>query len=128
MISWGISGADLDAESSSADTSKVVATHQTIRILPTVDQLPEPLRRFMDRLSEHQKLLLVLKRDLYDGDFAPMIEDLNNRLAGRPYIFKLASRIEEDLKSIHQMCELEQHYEVDLSGYLQTIESLENET
>ena len=98
-----------------------------MQVLPTIDRLPEPLRRFMDRLTPEQSLLLVLKRDLYLGDWRPMVQDLENRLQGRPYILKLANRIEDDLQRITQMRELEEHYEVDLASYLQPIRDQEIE-
>ncbi len=98
-----------------------------VQVLPTIDRLPEPLRRFMDRLTAEQALLLVLKRDLYSGHWRPMVLDLENRLNGRPYILKLANRIEDDLQRIAQMRELEEHYEVDLSSYLEPIRDQEIE-
>jgi hypothetical protein len=95
-----------------------------VKLLPSVDHLPEPLRRFMDRLAEEQKLLLVLKRELYNGDWRPMTTDLHNRLEGRPYVFKLGERIEEDLRRIEQMRQLEQHYQVDLADYLAELQDV----
>lgn len=96
-----------------------------VRTLPSIDRLPLPLRRFMDRLSDEQKLLLVLKRELYDGDWQPMIRDLKNRLAGRPYVLKLAARIEDDLRRIEEMSQLERHYQVDLSHHLEPLADVE---
>jgi hypothetical protein len=93
-----------------------------VRVLPNTDRLAEPLRRFLDRLSQQQKMLLVLKRDLYDGDWQPMVADLENRLAGRPYVVSLGQRIAEDLERITQMRELEAHYEVDLAAFLEPID------
>lgn len=90
----------------------------SVKLLPTIDGLPEPLRRFMDRLTDEQKLLLVLKRELYSRDWRPMITDLRNRLEGRPYVLRLAARIDDDLKRIEQLMELEARYKVDLSEYL----------
>ena len=99
-----------------------------VKVLPLIDRLPQPLRRFMDRLSDEQKLLLVLKRDLYDGDWQPMVQDLNNRLNGKPYMLKLAARIEDDLQRIEQMHQLERHYSVDLTRYIQEIADVETVT
>ncbi len=89
-----------------------------VTVLPTIDRLPEPLRRFMDRLTGEQKMLLILKRDLYDGDWQRMVDDLVNRLEGRPYMLRLAHRIEDDLQRIEQMRQMERHYEVDLASFL----------
>lgn len=80
----------------------------------------------MDRLSEEQKLLLVLKRELYDGQWSNMVSDLKNRLAGRPYIVRLAGRINDDLARIEQMRELEHHYHVDLADYVQPLSDMES--
>jgi len=100
----------------------------SVKLLPTIDRLPEPLRRFMDRLDDQQKMLIVLKRELYNGDWQPMITDLKNRLDGKPYIFKLAARIEDDLHRIEQMRQMEQHYQVDLANYLQPLNDTETGT
>ena len=97
-----------------------------VKLLPTVERLPEPLRRFMAQITDEQKLLLVLKRELYDRDWAPMITDLQNRLEGRPYVLTLAHRIEDDLERIEKMRNLEQQHGVDLSDYIQSLEDLIN--
>ncbi len=100
----------------------------TVRVLPSIDRLPPPLRRFMDRLSEEHKLLLMLKRDLYDGDWRPMLTDLENRLEGRPFVLRLAHRIEDDLQRIEQMRQLERHYQVDLARFIEELEDVETAT
>lgn len=97
-----------------------------LRVMPTIERLPEPLRRFMDRLTQEQTLLLVLKRELYGGAWGPMVVDLRNRLEGRPYIFRLAARIEDDLARIAQMQELERHFEVDLADYVGGLDDTES--
>ncbi len=92
-----------------------------LMVLPIIDRLPEPLRRFMDRLTPEQKLLLVLKRELYDGNWDQMVADLKNRMNGRPYVLRLSNRIEDDLERIEQMSQMEKHYEVDLMLYLEPL-------
>jgi len=74
---------------------------------------------FVKSLSEEQRMLVVLKAQLYDGSWEPMLEDLRNRLAGKPYIFKLASRIQDDVERIEQMSEFESEHEIDLSDYVE---------
>lgn len=96
-----------------------------LRVMPTVDRLPEPLRRFMDRLTQEQKLLLMLKRELYGGDWLAMISDLRNRLEGRPFIIRLTARIEDDLARIAQMQELERHYQLDLADFIAGLDDTE---
>ena len=46
-------------------------------------------------LSNEHRMLVVLKKELYEGTWEPMLDDLQNRLAGKPYIFKLVNRIND---------------------------------
>ena len=73
---------------------------------------------FVARLSDEQRMLVVLKAQLYDGSWEPMLDDLRNRLAGKPYIFKLASRIQDDVERIEQMLEFETQHGIDLAEYV----------
>ncbi len=63
-------------------------------------------------------MLLVLKRELYEGSWDDMTADLQARLEGRPYIFKLVHRIGEDLERIKRLRAFEQDHAVDLSEYV----------
>jgi len=76
------------------------------------------VRDFVNTLSEEQRMLVVLKAQLYDGMWEPMLDDLRNRLEGKPYIFKLASRIENDIERIEQMSEFEREHNIDLADYV----------
>ena len=73
---------------------------------------------FVDRLSEEHRMLVILKAQLYDGMWEPMLDDLQNRLAGKPYIFKLANRIKDDIERIGQMQKFEVEHNVDLADYV----------
>lgn len=73
---------------------------------------------FAGGLSDEQCMLVVLKAQLYGGLWEPMLDDLRNRLAGKPYIFKLASRIQDDIERIKQMQEFEAEHNVDLAEYV----------
>ncbi len=77
------------------------------------------VREFVGGLSEEQRMLVVLKRELYGGSWEPMVDDLRNRLAGEPYIFKLANRIEDDVRRIEAMSEFEGEHGVDLADYVE---------
>ncbi len=79
----------------------------------------EKARRFMETATREEHMLVVLKHELYDGDWDEMEADLRSRLEGRPYIFKLASRIGDDLKRIAGLREFERHHDVDLSDYVE---------
>jgi len=63
-------------------------------------------------------MLVVLKARLYGGVWEPMLDDLRNRLAGKPYIFKLVNRIRDDIERIEQMQRFEAQHRVDLADYV----------
>jgi hypothetical protein len=73
---------------------------------------------FVNRLSNEHRMLVALKSQLYGGSWDPMLDDLKNRLAGKPYIFKLANRIEEDIARIEEMRKFEAEYDIDLADYV----------
>lgn len=80
---------------------------------------PEEVRRFIAGLSREETLLVVLKRELYEGSWDEMESDLVARLNGRPYIFKLAHRITDDLARIKRLRGFEREAGVDLGAYIQ---------
>ncbi len=63
-------------------------------------------------------MLVVLRRELYDGSWDEMVKDLQARLEGRPYIFKLAHRIADDLDRIDRLRRFEQSVGQDLTDYV----------
>ena len=73
---------------------------------------------FVENLSDEHRMLVVLKAQLYGGSWEPMLDDLRNRLAGEPYIFKLVNRIEDDIARIEQMQQFETEHNIDLSDYV----------
>ncbi len=72
----------------------------------------------VDLLTSEERMLVVLKRELYEGSWDEMAADLRVRLGGGPYIFKLAHRIEDDLERIDRLRSFEQRCGVDLSDYV----------
>ena len=73
---------------------------------------------FVNGLSDEHKMLVALKVKLYGGSWTPMLDDLNNRLAGKPYIFKLVNRIKDDVERIEQMQAFENEHGVDLAEFV----------
>ncbi|MHC4236835.1 MAG: hypothetical protein ACYSOF_04345 [Planctomycetota bacterium] len=73
---------------------------------------------FVRALDEPQRMLVVLKAQLYGGQWGPMLDDLENRLEGKPYIFKLANRIKDDVERIHRLQAFEQDNGIDLADYV----------
>jgi hypothetical protein len=75
---------------------------------------------YYDALSEESKMLLVLRDELYMGSWDRMEDDLRNRLKGRPYIFKLVNRIEEDLERIEALRSYEGKHKINLRESIDT--------
>jgi hypothetical protein len=73
---------------------------------------------FVNGLSDEHRMLVILKAQLYGGAWEPMLDDLRNRLVGKPYIFKLANRIKDDIERIERMQEFETEHNVDLADYV----------
>jgi hypothetical protein len=82
------------------------------------DQISEVVRDFVKNLSKEHRLLVDLKVQLYGGTWEPMLDDLRNRLAGKPYIFRLATRIQDDIERIERMQEFEAEHNIDLADYI----------
>jgi hypothetical protein len=74
---------------------------------------------FVKGLGEEHRMLVILKEQLYDGSWEPMLNDLRNRLAGKPYIFKLVNRIKDDIERIEQLQRFEAEHGVDLADYVE---------
>ena len=79
---------------------------------------PELSQRFADSLTSEERMLVVLKHELYEGSWDEMIADLQARLEGRPYIFRLAHRIIDDLGRIKRLRDFERRHGVDLSEFV----------
>ncbi len=79
--------------------------------------------RFVERLTSEEQMLVVLKQELYDGCWNEMQADLQARLDGNPYIFKLAHRIEDDLERIKGLRAFEKKNNIDLSDFV-TLETI----
>jgi len=78
----------------------------------------DKVRQFVEGMSSEERMLVVLKRELYEGSWDEMVADLKARLEGRPYIFKLAHRIADDLERIDRLRQFEQRRGVDLGDYV----------
>ena len=74
---------------------------------------------FVAGLSDEHRMLVILKAQLYGGTWEPMLNDLKNRLAGKPYIFKLANRINDDIERIEKMRKFEEEHNIDLTEYVE---------
>jgi hypothetical protein len=79
---------------------------------------PKTVSDYVGRLGEEHKMLVALKTHLYGGSWEPMLDDLRNRLAGKPYIFKLVHRIQDDIQRIEEMQKFEAEHKIDLAEYV----------
>jgi len=78
----------------------------------------ERARQFVASLGGEEIMLLRLRDDLYEGRWDAMLADLNDRLQGKPYVFKLAHRIQDDIERIERLHRFERQYNVDLAKYI----------
>jgi hypothetical protein len=73
---------------------------------------------FAASLAEEERMLILLRTELYEGSWQAMLTDLRNRLEGKPYIFKLANRIRDDIARIEKLQAFEQEHNVDLTEFV----------
>src|SRR5262245_14407962 len=81
---------------------------------PAPDHAPEDV----STISADEWMLVRLREQLYGGNWEEMLLDLESRLRGEPYIFKLASRIQDDLNRIHRLRDIETRHGCDLKAFL----------
>jgi len=78
----------------------------------------ERARQFVAGLSDEEIMLIRLRDELYEGRWDAMLADLNDRLQGKPYVFKLAHRIQDDIERIERLNRFERQYNVNLARYI----------
>ena len=85
---------------------------------PSRQEGPSEVGRFVAELTDEERMLVLLKTELYEGSWQAMLEDLKNRLDGEPYIFKLANRIRDDVERIMKLQNFENNNHVNLGQYV----------
>jgi hypothetical protein len=78
----------------------------------------ESVREFVKGLHSEERTLLVIRDELYGGSWDEMVKDLEARRQAKPYVFKLATRIEDDLVRIRRMRDFEQKHSVNLKDHV----------
>ena len=78
----------------------------------------DPHQTYFRTLSQEEQHLVALKQLLYEGSWDEMSVDLRARKAGKPYVFKLETRIDEDLERIEKFRAYEAEAGIDLGDYL----------
>lgn len=77
---------------------------------------------FYRSLSPEDILLLDLRDELYDGSWDEMAQDLEDRRAGRPYVFRLINQIEDDLLRIRRLGSFEKSHQINLREVARAVE------
>ena len=78
----------------------------------------EVTRQFVESLTPEERTLLLIRDELYGGLWEEMERDLEARLQAKPYVFKLATRIEDDVVRIRKMREFEEEHQLNLKDHV----------
>lgn len=78
----------------------------------------ETVREFARNLTSEERTLLVIRDELYGGQWDEMLKDLAARREAKPYVFKLATRIEDDVVRIRKLREFEQKHNLNLKDHI----------
>ncbi|MBI2931585.1 MAG: hypothetical protein HYY16_08020 [Planctomycetes bacterium] len=74
--------------------------------------------KFVATLTPDERVLVDMRDELYDGSWDLFLKDLDDRLKGKPYIFKLVNRIQDDMQRIEKLRDYEKKHKVNLASYL----------
>lgn len=75
-------------------------------------------QKYAESLATEDRMLIILRDELYSGSWERMLQDLRDRLRGRPYIFKLVNRIQDDISRIEKLQEYEKKNSINLSDFI----------
>ena len=75
-------------------------------------------QKWADSLPAEERMLVVLRNELYSSSWDRMLADLKDRLKGRPYIFKLVNRIQDDIARIEKLQDYEKKNNVNLAEFI----------
>lgn len=78
---------------------------------------------FVESLTREERVLVLLRDQLYDGSWDDLELDLRARKERKPSVFKLNTRIEEDLERIAKLRGYEQTRGIDLGALLTSVEA-----
>ena len=82
-------------------------------------QAAEDARARASSLGPAERTLVLLRDELYGGSWDELVADLEARQNRNPFVFKLNSRIEEDLERIAKLRALEGETGQDLADLLE---------
>ncbi|MCO5172478.1 MAG: hypothetical protein M9894_39780 [Planctomycetes bacterium] len=78
-------------------------------------------RPFAEGLAREERVLLLVRDELYGGSWDELEADLHARRERKPAIFKLNTRIDEDLGRISRLRAYEREHGVDLRRLLELV-------
>ena len=81
----------------------------------------DELETYARALPMEDRTFLAVRDELYGGSWAEVEADLQARLVGKPYIFKLATTIKEDLERIARLKRFEDEHGVNLGELLRKL-------
>jgi len=64
-------------------------------------------RRVAGALSDEEKMLVKLCRELYEDSWRDFLKDIDARLAGKPYVFKHTVRLQQHVGLIRRLMDVE---------------------
>jgi hypothetical protein len=77
-----------------------------------------PHEAYYRSLPPEEMQLVILQEILYEGSWDEMVEDLIARKEGKPFVFKLQTRIDDDLKRIERLRAYERAHGAHLGEYV----------
>jgi hypothetical protein len=80
--------------------------------------LDDRQRAFADGLTKEERLLIAIRDELYEGSWDDLVADLESRRNRKPFVFKLATRLEEDLARVEKLRAFEREHACDLRTLL----------
>jgi len=75
-------------------------------------------KEFCAKLDPDDRTLIALRDEIYSGSWDLMLGDLRDRLEGKPYIFKLVNRIQDDIQRIEKLRAYEKKHQINLADYV----------
>ena len=81
---------------------------------------PDPASWPAPTLTHEERMLVVLRDELYSGSWERMLQDLRERRRGRPYLFRLVNRIQTDINRIERLQERERGGHANLGDSMRT--------
>ena len=89
-------------------------------------EIPPEVSALLTALSDQEKMLIVLCEQLYEGRWDDMLQDLRDRLEGRPHVYewgplspRLKSTITEHVAIISRLRDFEQAHGVNLARLIE---------